>query len=90
MLNVCRWYVGDSTPVVKFVTSFPVKCVRIGVEKKTTKKQQKTTKETKTPPLKNHRKSYLPPICLSLSSGFEPTALVHCSSNRLAFMCPTP
>ena len=42
ILKVSRWYVGDSTPAVEFDTSFPVKYVRIGVEKNNQpKKQQK-------------------------------------------------
>ena len=46
MLKVSRWYVGDSAPAIEFDTSFPVKSVRIGVEKnnKQPKKQQKIQK----------------------------------------------
>ena len=37
MWNVYHWYVGDSTPVVEFATSFLVKSVRIGIEKNNNK-----------------------------------------------------
>ena len=45
MLKVSRGYVGDSTPVVQFATSFPVKSVRIGVGKKQPKNNKEKQKK---------------------------------------------